>query len=164
MLKAKTPLRAKQSLRAAYAEKLLTGKKEYRPLRHTLSGIKTGAPLQTKTDKVSRSSTKATRSSVRKRTPKNKLFSILAPDFHKCYICGDVNNIHIHHIFGAANKANSEKYGFLVPLRADWHNMSDYGVHFNKELDLKLKRKCQDYWLEHIGTKEDFIATFGKWW
>lgn len=77
---------------------------------------------------------------------------------------GSTSDIHIHHIFGASNKANSEKYGFIVPLRSDYHNMSDKGVHFNRDFDLLLKRKCQDYWLQHYGTREEFIAIFGKWW
>ena len=48
-------------------------------------------------------------------------------------------------------------------LRADWHNMSDYGVHFNKELDLKLKRIAQKRWQEYYHkTKEDFIKKYGK--
>ena len=93
--------------------------------------------------------------------------SIFTDDLNKCYITHSdktIADIHVHHIFGASNKANSEKYHFLVPLRADWHDMADYGVHHNRELDLKFKRKCQDYWLEHYGTKEEFIEVFGKWW
>ena len=93
--------------------------------------------------------------------------SIFTDNLDRCIITGSdksVADIHIHHIFGGANKANSEKYHFLIPLRADWHNMADYGIHFNKELDLKYKKMCQEYWLEHYGTKEEFIAVFGKWW
>ena len=26
------------------------------------------------------------------------------------------------------------------------------------------RRKCQDYWLKHYGTREEFINVFGKWW
>jgi len=41
--------------------------------------------------------------------------------------------------------------------------MSDYGVHFNKELDLKLKRTAQLIWQEYYNkTKEDFIARYGR--
>ena len=95
-------------------------------------------------------------------------WSIFTTDLDRCYITGSTKSeadIHIHHVFGAANKHNSERRGFIVPLRADWHDMADYGVHGkNKELDLKLKRACQEYYLEHYGTKEEFIAEFGKWW
>ena len=55
----------------------------------------------------------------------------------------------------------SEKNGFIVPLTNDEHNMSDYGVHFNKELDLKLKRECQQKF-EETHTREEFIRLIGK--
>jgi hypothetical protein len=35
-------------------------------------------------------------------------------------------------------------------------------VHFNKELDLKLKEMAQRYYEENYGTREDFIKEFGK--
>lgn len=81
---------------------------------------------------------------------------------HGVLKCGA--NVHIHHVFGGARKALSEKYGFVIPLRADWHDMADYGVHFNKELDRRLKSDCEDYYLAHIGSREDFIREFGMWW
>ena len=41
--------------------------------------------------------------------------------------------------------------------------MSDAGVHFNKELDLKLKRLCEQNWLAvRNKTEEDFIKEYGK--
>ena len=73
-------------------------------------------------------------------------------------------DIHVHHVFGAANKAKSEKYGFIIPLRADWHDLADYGIHFDRDFDLRIKRECQDYWLANYGTREEFINVFGKWW
>lgn len=76
----------------------------------------------------------------------------------------NTNNLHKHHIFGGtANRKLSEEDGMWIWLRADWHNMSDYGVHFNKELDLKLKRIAQKRWQEYYHkTKEDFIKKYGK--
>ena len=90
-----------------------------------------------------------------------KLFSVLTSDLEHCYITGDTN-IAIHHVFGASNRKRSEHYGFLLPLRPDWHNMREYGVHFNRELDLKFKRMAQTYYEENIGTRQVFIAEFGK--
>ena len=59
----------------------------------------------------------------------------------ECYITGSTYNLHKHHIFeGTANRKLSEKYGLWIYLRADWHNLSTYGVHFNRELDIKLKK------------------------
>lgn len=40
--------------------------------------------------------------------------------------------------------------------------MSDKGVHFDREADLKLKRECQTRWMEKNGTVEDFIEAYGK--
>ena len=82
----------------------------------------------------------------------------------KCYITKSTNNLHKHHIFGGtANRKLSEEDGMWIWLWADWHNMSDYGVHFNKELDLKLKRIAQKRWQEYYHkTKEDFIKKYGK--
>lgn len=42
------------------------------------------------------------------------------------------------------------------------HNMSNEGVHFNKELDLKFKRMAQKDFEESHGTREDFIKEFGR--
>lgn len=85
-------------------------------------------------------------------------------DKKECYITRSTNNLHKHHIFeGTANRKLSEKDGLWIWLRADWHNLSDYGVHFNKELDLQLKRIAQKRWQEYYQkTEEDFIARYGK--
>ncbi len=82
----------------------------------------------------------------------------------ECYITKSTTNLHKHHIFeGTANRKLSEEDGMWIWLRADWHNMSDYGAHFNKELDLKLKRIGQKAWQEYYNkTKEDFIARYGR--
>lgn len=81
----------------------------------------------------------------------------------ECYITQSMSGLHKHHIFGGANRRKSEKYGLWVWLRADWHNMSDYGVHFNKELAHRLKREAQSAAMRRYGwTKEQFIAMFGR--
>lgn len=62
----------------------------------------------------------------------------------ECYITHCTYNLHKHHIFeGTANRKKSEQWGCWVWLRADYHNMADYGVHFNKKLDTQLKQECQ---------------------
>jgi hypothetical protein len=40
--------------------------------------------------------------------------------------------------------------------------MSNQGVHFNKQLDLRLKQECQRRWEVKYGTREDFIREFGR--
>lgn len=39
--------------------------------------------------------------------------------------------------------------------------MADYGVHFNKELNLKLKRECQEKF-EETHSREEFMRLIGK--
>ena len=83
----------------------------------------------------------------------------------KCVISGEKENVVPHHIFEGANKANSEKYGFIIPLTMQWHTLRDDSIHHNRELDLKYKRMCQEYYVSILNkTKEEFISEFGKWW
>lgn len=72
-----------------------------------------------------------------------KRFSILTDDMEHCYICG-ATPVHIHEVFyGSANRKKSIEYGCCVPLCPRHHNMSKDGVHFDHELDWKLKQECQ---------------------
>ena len=63
--------------------------------------------------------------------------------------------------YGTANRKKSEEFGCWVYLCAGHHNMTDYSVHFNKELDLKLKKECQKEF-EKYGSREEFRRIFGK--
>lgn len=160
-LKRKTPLRAKSTLKAK------TGLKCYTTLRSG-SSLKANKSLRdTYAEKVKNGEKKAPKKKTAIYKPKYEYASIFTQNLNKCAITGSEKpyfDVHVHHIFGGSNKANSEKYHFLIPLRADWHDMADYGIHFNKELNLKYKRKCQEYWLLNYGTKEEFIEVFGQWW
>lgn len=81
----------------------------------------------------------------------------------KCYVCYARDNLHDHHVFfGTANRKLSEKRGLKAWLCPRHHNMSNEGVHFNKQLDRVLKIEAQEYYEEHYGTREDFIKEFGK--
>lgn len=82
-------------------------------------------------------------------------------DEKRCYITGWTINLHKHHIFGGSRRKASEKYGLWVWLRYDWHNLSNYGVHFNKELDILLKQAGQEAF-ERTHSREEFIAIFGR--
>ena len=91
------------------------------------------------------------------------MWSALTKDLTTCYVSGR-KPVAIHHVFNKFNKKRSEKYGFVVPLHPDYHT-GQYGVHtHNKELDLKLKRKCQELWLADGHTKEEWHREFGKWY
>lgn len=95
---------------------------------------------------------------------RSKYYSIFTNDLHHCFITGDADGVHVHHIFGGAKKHLSEKYGFLLPLRYDWHNGTSYSIHQDLSLALQYKIQCQEYYLKHYGTKEQFISEFQKWW
>ena len=137
-LKSNSTLRAKKSLRDSYAEKVKSGEK-----------------------KVKKTYQKAYKPCV-------EYFSVFTDDLNTCLITGQSKDngaaVEIHHIFNAANKTASENYGFTIPIVAEWHTLASYSIHQDMELNIYWKRKCQQYWLEHYGTKEQFIEIFGKWW
>lgn len=90
-----------------------------------------------------------------------KLTSVLTDDMDHCMFTGTAP-VERHHVFGAANKWRSEKYGFIAPLRPDLHPNGVFaGVHA-KEVDLALKMRSQAYYEEHYGTREEFIKEFGR--
>jgi hypothetical protein len=71
---------------------------------------------------------------------------------------------HRHEVFfGSANRQKSIKLGLVVFLTPEMHNMSDYGVHFNKDFDNKLKQIGQKTAMEKYNWSiDDFIREFGK--
>lgn len=76
-------------------------------------------------------------------------------------ICND-RGLHEHHIYeGFGRRRQSEKMGAKVWLCAKHHNMSDYGIHFNKEEDMELKRACQRKY-EETHTREEFMELIGR--
>lgn len=80
----------------------------------------------------------------------------------ECLVCGTTQNLHRHHVFyGVGRRMISEREGCWAYLCARHHNMSKEGVHFNKELDLRIKQACQIKWMERYNTDiDDFRATF----
>lgn len=80
----------------------------------------------------------------------------------ECLVCGTTQDIHEHHIiYGTANRKLSEKYGLKVWLCGKHHNLSNEGVHFNKELDMRLKQLAQRRFEEEY-PEEDFLRVFGR--
>lgn len=81
-----------------------------------------------------------------------------------CLVCGNTYNLHIHEVFfGANNRENSIREKLCISLCSFHHNMSDKGIHFNKEFDLMIKKWAEKKWLEKNNkTIEDFIKIFGK--
>lgn len=91
-------------------------------------------------------------------------WSVLTDDLGRCYVTGS-SHAAVHHVFpGTGRRKLCEKYGFIVPLEPALHNMSDISVHSNpnKGLDLQLKKKCQEYFEVHYGSRREFIRIFGR--
>ena len=81
----------------------------------------------------------------------------------ECFVCKTTYGLEEHHVIGGtANRKQSEKYGLKVWLCHE-HHRGNTGVHFNKELDLKIKKIAQSTF-EREHTREEFRAIFGKSW
>ena len=79
-----------------------------------------------------------------------------------CYICERTDRLHRHHVYpGIANRRLSEQYGCWVYLCPEHHNMSPRSVHFDRDLDLWLRRVCQIQF-ERSHTRDEFREIFGK--
>lgn len=78
-----------------------------------------------------------------------------------CYVCGSPYTEEHHCLFGVSNRKLSDKYGYVVRLCPE-HHRGNTGVHFNRELDLHLKRLAQKHFEEHHGNRDDFRRIFGK--
>lgn len=90
-----------------------------------------------------------------------KLFSVFTDDMEHCMFTGSAP-VERHHIFGASNRKNSEKYGFVVPLRPDLHPNGVFAGKDAKSIDTKLKTMAQEYFEKHHGTREEFLRIFGR--
>lgn len=105
------------------------------------------------------------RSNKERKKESGRLWSIFTDDMNRCIISG-YSGIHIerHHVFGGANKKRSELYGFIAPLRYDLHpnGSACYWSDEAKSIDLNLKRSCQWFYEESIGSREEFIKEFGR--
>lgn len=87
--------------------------------------------------------------------------SIMGYDMGNCMVCGSPY-VQVHHVFyGTANRKLSDKYGLVVPLCQE-HHTGQTGVHFNKKLDLFLKKEGQRKYEQNYGNGESFQRVFGK--
>ena len=65
------------------------------------------------------------------------------------------------HLFGTANRRNSEIHGFKVNLCVGHHRGSNKAVHNDRETDLLLKKMCQEEY-EKTHTRQEFVQIIGK--
>lgn len=90
-----------------------------------------------------------------------KLKSVLTDDMDHCLFTGTAP-VERHHVYGGSNRNNSERYGFIAPLRPDLHPNGVFAGKYAKAVDMELKQRCQRYFEEYNGTRKDFIAIFGR--
>ncbi len=70
---------------------------------------------------------------------------------------------HKHHVFGGANRKFSEEDKLYIYLMPKMHNMSDYGIHFNKDFMDYAHKIGQRTWQEYYSkTEKDFRKRYGK--
>ena len=70
---------------------------------------------------------------------------------------------HRHEVFYGRNRKKSIELGLVIFLSPEAHNMSDNGIHFNKDFDLAVKRIAQKRCMEFYGWDlKKFIQEFGK--
>jgi hypothetical protein len=84
-----------------------------------------------------------------------------------CWLCGkngSADPLDKHHIFGGANRKNSEKYGATVYLCHNvCHLFGPDAAHNNAETARELHEYGQKKVMEEQGwTVEEFRAVFGK--
>lgn len=90
-----------------------------------------------------------------------KRASVIFEDMEHCFVCGSPY-VQVHHIlYGTANRKISDKLGYVAPLCQE-HHTGSIGVHFNKALDLHLKKLAQKHFEANLGNRKAFIDTFGK--
>lgn len=82
-------------------------------------------------------------------------FSIITDNLNICIICNNSKN-HLHEVYFGNNRQNSMKYGCVIPLCFNCHNM----IHNNIDLDLYWKKKMQIKFEETYD--EDFLSIFYK--
>lgn len=81
-----------------------------------------------------------------------------------CYVCGNKNNLHLHHIIFGKNRKKADEDLLTVYLCREHHEGTN-GVHGKNghELDLKLKKIAEERWLEHYNkTIDDFISRYNR--
>lgn len=84
--------------------------------------------------------------------------------FGTCFLCGKVGPLEEHHVFPAANRNKSEKYGLKVGLCGDsCHRNGRRSAHQCRETADALKQFWQIKYMTRFGASvSDFRAEFGK--
>ena len=87
--------------------------------------------------------------------------SIIQPHETNCYICGSWDATDTHHcLSGSANRKKSDEDGLTVKLCRRCHS----DIHDRGKNEKLLKQAAQWFWEQEYGTREQFIARYGKSW
>ncbi len=91
-----------------------------------------------------------------------KEFCIMPPS--NLYSIERKGNLKRHEVFfGNKQRKLSIKYGLVIFLTDEMHNLSNKGIHYNKEFDNEVKIIGQKAFMEYYHkTKEEFREIFGK--
>lgn len=88
--------------------------------------------------------------------------SIMQKDLSRCFLCGGTVGLEEHHVFSAANRKLSEKYGLKVMLCGEkCHRLGKNSAHMNREVGNSLKRLGQIAF-EAKYSHDEFMKIFGK--
>jgi len=85
-----------------------------------------------------------------------KFKSILTQNMDICYLCG-APATEVHHIFNAANKKKSEKYGLMMPICFNCH----FEIH-NIPGRMRETKEFGQMMFESHYPELDFLKIFGK--
>ena len=83
----------------------------------------------------------------------------------KCFLCQRNRHagLEVHHIFGAANRKLSTKYGLVVTLCSDCHRLGEHAVHRDADTMQYLHEYGQRKAMRQQGwTVQEFMEIFGK--
>jgi len=78
----------------------------------------------------------------------------------ECEICGQWGTER-HHVYGAANRKHSERWGMVAELCPTCHRTGKHSAHNDYQTSLMLKQKYQAIF-EQTNSREMFMAIFGR--
>lgn len=79
----------------------------------------------------------------------------------RCLVCHITRGLHRHHVYYGPLRNISEENGFTVWLCGWHHDLSNEGVHFDRQLDLEIKSLGQRIY-EETHSREEFMGLIGR--
>lgn len=90
-----------------------------------------------------------------------RLWSIFTDDMDHCMYTGNYG-VERHHVFSHTPRERKlcEKYGFIAPLSPELHPNGTHRWNGADAVDKDLRRRCNEYYIAHYGTEEQFREEF----